>query len=156
MTVDLVPRTDLAPTLPSRVVTVNVSEMTKGAPSPDFARMLVRPAAGTYTVTGATVRHIGDGAWEIQQDIIETSAHVRFTLVGDIPVPANLVTVGALRSMSVPLGGSIRLPCWTGAHGDWHILVRKSWAPYAYAIRPPEGATPIDLSQIPPLQGGAL
>ena len=111
---DLVPAADLVPSLPSRVVTIDVVDSTEGA-------------AATGSVT--------------------------FTLLGDIHVSADRKIV---KAEPVPVAltdgkGSIRLPVYTGATGDWAVAVRKSWAPYEYLVRVPAGESSIDLSQIQPL-----
>ncbi len=158
MTLQLVPSENLAPSLPQRVVKVDVASMTGGRANGSSVKLGITPVGdGLWEVDGAS--YLGDGVWE-QGDPKpgpqrEALGYVTFQLVGDIHMTADDMIVGALKPMTVPLGGRIRLPVWTGRHGNWHIRVKKSWAPYPYAIRVPSGTSAISLADIPEYRGSA-
>lgn len=83
-----------------------------------------------------------------------TDEWVDITLIGDIYVAADNVTIRGGRRTRIPLPegqARVRLPVWSSAAGDWSILVRPSWTPYPYQIRVPAGSGEIALSAIPAL-----
>lgn len=154
MTIDLVPTTDLAPSHPKRIVTVNASSMTMGPAETDIEQTIAvfHASDGQVTIIGPVITHRGDGMAVIAGTLKRPAMPlVHFELVGDVHWPDNSIIIGALSRKSVPLGGRIRLPVWTAATGQWAIRVRKSWAPQPYYIRVPSGTSTIDLSAIPPL-----
>lgn len=85
--------------------------------------------------------------------------HVEFRLAGDIHVPAakKIITGRTGIAVLVDGQGQARLPIYDGTiqPSDWAILVKKSWAPEPYAIRVPAGSGPINLAEIPAVQGVA-
>ncbi len=116
MIIDLVPPGDLAPSLTSRILTINIVDL-------------------------------AEGHWQRGES-------VTLTLVGDIHVPADkrIIAGGKPVTVRLPHGRArIRVPAWTQASGQWVLEIKKSWAPYPYAVRVPPGAGEIDLSELPPI-----
>lgn len=113
----VVPGLDLAPSVPSRIVTVDVIDMTEGLPA-----------------AGAKIDFI------LPQDL-----HARSD--GKV-LKAGTTTL----ELDANGHGEIRVPAYSDATrpDDWVILVKKSWAPHAYPIRVPAGATKISLASLEP------
>ncbi|UVY83787.1 polysaccharide deacetylase family protein [Brachybacterium sp. NBEC-018] len=126
MTSVAVPDNDLAPNMPSRVVTISATNVTEGGTTD-----------GGVTIPGKWVNFALSDTLDVTPggDVIaRTSQTVTLDSAGN---------------------GQIRLPVYDTSHGkgwerdkDWAIIVTTSWGS-SKAIRVPAGSTSIPLSQIP-------
>lgn len=110
-------------------------------------------------LTSATTRVVTIDVAELGETAPATG-YVDFTLSWDLRVPGSkqLIKGGQTKRVELRDGrGQIALPVAgptvvDDAGDAWVVLVQKSWAPYAYAIRVPAGTGSIALADIAPVQ----
>lgn len=96
-------------------------------------------------------------ALRLSEDAYLDGESILFELVGDVhAAKAKKIIVGSAICAAIVDGqAQVRLPTYdeTMVPSDWAIRVTKSWAPHYYDIRVPPGSGPINLAEIPEVQG---